>query len=122
MILDIHHVQITIPKGKEAQAKKFYGQLLGLSEIEKPDGLKGRGGFWLQVGDRAVHVGVEEGVDRRQTKAHVAYQVTDLSALRNKLQSSGFRVIESIPLPSYDRFETRDPFGNRVEFIQRISD
>ena len=57
MIRSVHHVQITIPKGSEDAARAFYCGLLGLSEIAKPDSLAGRGGFWLEVGDRQVHVG-----------------------------------------------------------------
>jgi catechol 2,3-dioxygenase-like lactoylglutathione lyase family enzyme len=118
MILGIDHVQITIPVIEEAAARDFYCQLLGLREIEKPASLKGRGGFWLQVGDRPLHVGVEEGVDRHATKAHVAYAVSDLARWRQTLASRGIEILDGVPIPGYDRFEFRDPFGNRVEFIQ----
>lgn len=120
MINGIHHVQITISPADEAAARGFYIDLLGLEEIEKPDSLKGRGGFWVQVGDRQLHVGVEEGVDRRRTKAHVAYQVSDLPAWRERLGSAGIPALESVPIPGFDRFECRDPFGNRLEFIQPL--
>jgi len=75
MIVRIHHVQITVGPGDEAAARVFYCGVLGLSEVDKPDSLKGRGGFWVESGGQQIHVGVEEGVDRRRTKAHVAYQV-----------------------------------------------
>lgn len=52
MILGIHHAQITIPKGKEREARDFYCGVLGLKEIPKPESLQGRGGFWLRVGDK----------------------------------------------------------------------
>ncbi|WP_079708841.1 VOC family protein [Paraliobacillus ryukyuensis] len=120
MIQGLHHVQITIPKGTEAEGRSFYCDLLGLKEIEKPDILKGRGGFWVQVGDVDLHIGTEDGFDRLSTKSHVAYQVSDISYWRNRLQEHGIEVIESIPLPNYDRFEFRDPFGNRVEIIQAL--
>ena len=58
-ITGIHHVQITIPEGAEERARTFYCSVLGLGEIEKPDNLKPRGGFWLEAGDRQVHVGVD---------------------------------------------------------------
>lgn len=116
-ILGIHHVQITVAKNQEAAARMFYIELLGLSEIEKPESLKDRGGFWLQVGDRAVHVGVEDGVDRRRTKAHIAYQVSELAHWRSVITAAGLEISESIPIPGYERFEFRDPFGNRVEMI-----
>ncbi|GER86654.1 glyoxalase [Dictyobacter vulcani] len=120
-ITGVHHAQITIPVGTEEQARHYYCHLLGLPEVEKPDSLKGRGGFWLQVGDRQVHVGVEDGFERTSTKAHLAYQVTDLSSWKQKLEAHNFSILDGIPIPGYDRFETRDPFGNRLEFIQPLT-
>ena len=120
MIQALHHAQITIPKNKEAEAKEFYCDFLGLSEIEKPDSLKGRGGFWLQVGELLVHVGVEDGFDRYSTKAHLAYQVSDLEIWHERLASKNIKAEEGIPIPGFVRFEFRDPFGNRVEFIQPL--
>jgi catechol 2,3-dioxygenase-like lactoylglutathione lyase family enzyme len=116
-IRGVHHVQITVGKGQEAAARRFYCDLLGLPEVEKPDALKPRGGFWLQVGDRQVHVGIEEGVDRAATKAHVAYRVDDVEAWRARLVAEGIEIQESVAIPGHARFEFRDPFGNRVEFI-----
>src|SRR5689334_10770306 len=80
-IKGLHHAQITIPNGEEAKARAFYCDLLGLQEIEKPDSLKASGGFWLQLANSIqVHVGVEAGFDRSQTKAHLACQVDDVAA------------------------------------------
>lgn len=122
MILDVHHVQITIPPGTEAAARHFYGQVLGLPEIAKPATLQGRGGFWVQVGPRQVHIGIEPDVDRLATKAHIAYLVDDLAEWRVRLLANGIEPLESIPIPGYLRFECRDPFGNRLELIQAIPD
>ena len=119
MILDIHHAQITIPKGAEDEARLFYCSLLGLNEIPKPEALGGRGGFWLEVGDRQVHVGTEDQVDRNSTKAHVAYSVESIDRARQVLSSAGVEIIDGVPIPGYDRFEFRDPFGNRVEFLEK---
>lgn len=118
MILGIHHVQITIPMGAEEEAKKFYCGLLGLEEIEKPASLKGRGGFWLRAGNDAVHVGTEDGAERGKTKAHLAYLAENAAYWRETLNSRGIQTYEGIPIPHYERFEFRDPFGNRVEIIQ----
>lgn len=120
MIMGLHHVQITIPKGCEEQGKDFYCHVLGLQELEKPDSLKGRGGFWLQLGQQEVHVGTEDGFDRLTTKAHIAYQVADIQYWRKKLVAHQIEILESVPIPYYERFEFRDPFGNRVEMIQEI--
>jgi catechol 2,3-dioxygenase-like lactoylglutathione lyase family enzyme len=118
-ILKVQHVQITIPKGAENAAREFYCSLLGLSEGAKPEALLGRGGFWLQVVSFQVHVGTEDGVARADTKAHVAYEVDELDAWRKKLLDAGVTILDGIPIPNYRRFEFRDPFGNRVEFLER---
>jgi catechol 2,3-dioxygenase-like lactoylglutathione lyase family enzyme len=120
MIQRLHHVQITIPKGAEAEARTFYCDVLGLREIEKPDAVKGRGGFWLTVGDQQIHVGAEDGVDRTKTKAHLAYEVDDIEYWCEKLRQHGIEIGDSVPIPGYERFEIRDPFGNRLEFIQPV--
>jgi catechol 2,3-dioxygenase-like lactoylglutathione lyase family enzyme len=121
MITGIHHAQITIPRNEEEKAKDFYCGILGLKKIDKPESLKKRGGFWLQAGNLEVHAGTEDGFDRFQTKAHLAYEVTDLNLWRNKLADQGIIILESVPIPGMERFEFRDPFGNRVEMLQRVN-
>ncbi|CAN5581321.1 VOC family protein [soil metagenome] len=120
MILKIHHAQITIPKGAETEAQEFYCAFLGLKEIPKPEALQGRGGFWMESDGFQIHVGTEDGFDRTKTKAHIAYLVEDLENWREKLQKKGIKVIGGIPIPNFRRFEFRDPFGNRVEFLEKI--
>ncbi|WP_062049933.1 VOC family protein [Bacillus sp. JCM 19034] len=120
MIKGVHHIQITIPKGKVEEGRAFYCTALGLEEIPKPEVLQGRGGFWVNVGDRQVHVGTEDQFDRMQTKAHIAYEVTAIEYWKKKLPTLGIDVIEAIPIPGFERFECRDPFGNRIEFIQKL--
>ncbi len=115
---ELQHAQITIPNGAETEARKFYCDFLGLKETPKPESLEGRGGFWLEVGAFQIHVGTEDGLDRTKTKAHIAYQVENLNAWREKLETGGVKIIEGVPIPHYSRFEFRDPFGNRVEFLE----
>lgn len=116
----IHHIQITVPTDQEVAARDFYLHFLGLTEIEKPRSLQGRGGFWVLLAGQELHVSLEEGVNRTATKAHIAYEVDDLAAWREKLTAGGIIMAESVPIPGYHRFEFRDPFGNRVEFIQPV--
>ncbi|GIL09359.1 MAG: hypothetical protein BroJett033_8700 [Chloroflexota bacterium] len=116
----LHHVQVSIPIGAEDAARAFYCGVLGLPEIEKPKALRGRGGLWLQLGDLQLHLGVEDGVDRAATRAHLAYEVDDLTAWRERLAAQGIAAQDSVPIPGYERFEARDPFGNRIEFIQPL--
>lgn len=121
MIKGLHHVQITIPKETEEKAKNFYCGILGLQEIEKPESLKGRGGFWLKVGDKDVHIGTEDDFDRLKTKAHIAYEVEDISYWKNRLTKENIQILVGVPIPNFERFEFRDPFGNRVEMIQNLN-
>lgn len=117
MIKAVHHVQITIPVGEESAARDFYCRTLGLEEVQKPASLTGRGGFWLQVGHFQVHVGVED-LPSQRSKAHVAYLVDDIEEWRRRLESHQVTISDGIPIPGYSRFEFRDPFGNRVEFLE----
>ena len=119
-VAGLHHVQITIPLGAEAAARAFYVGVLGLTEISKPASLAGRGGLWLAVGAIELHIGTEDGIVRHATKAHVAFAVTDLPAWRLRLEKAGCMIAASIPIPCFDRLESRDPFGNRLEFIERV--
>ena len=116
----VDHVQITVSAADVEAARGFYCEVLGLREVEKPDSLKPNGGFWAATGDVVLHVGVEEGFDRLTTKGHVAYRVDDVWAWRDKLVGMGIEVKKSIEIPGYERFEFRDPFGNRVEMIRPI--
>lgn len=113
----IHHVQITVGAEAVDAARQFYCEVLGLPEVEKPASLKGRGGFWLTIADQQVHVGVEDKADFPPTRAHIAYEVDDIGAWRQRLTAAGITIGESVPIPGVDRFEFRDPFGNRVEII-----
>jgi len=118
-VLKVDHVQITIPKTAESAAREFYCEFLGLKEIPKPESLLGRGGLWLDVGGFPVHIGTESDFDRTRTKAHVAYRVENLTAWRNRLEARGIEILDGISIPDCERFEFRDPFGNRVEFLER---
>ena len=118
MIQRLHHVQITVPSDRVDAAREFYLNILGLTEMPKPESLQHRGGFWMLIGDMQIHVGIEDGVDRYASKGHIAYQVDDVAFWRDQLNQHHIAMLESIPIPGYDRFEFRDPFGNRVEMIQ----
>lgn len=123
-VIRLHHAQITIPVNAEVQAREFYLDFLGLREIPKPDALQSLGGFWAQLGDLELHISLEDNAERLQTKAHLAahlaYQVGSLDHWREKLTGRGIDIGEYVEIPDYRRFEFRDPFGNRVEFIQSL--
>jgi len=120
-LMRLHHAQITVPPEGETVARWCYCALLGLPEGAKPTALDGRGGFWLRLGDRQLHIGVERGSARDATKAHLAYAVDDLAVWRARLAAAGTGALARVPLPGHDRFACRDPFGNRLESIQPLA-
>ncbi len=115
MLLD--HVQIAIPEGGESEALNFFGKLLGLTEIPKPEELDGRGGCWFRLGDRELHLGVDPDF-RPAKKAHVALAVEDLPSLRAAIAAAGHEVRDDVPIDGRARFFSSDPFGNRIEFLE----
>ena len=117
MIVGIDHVQVAMPKGSEAEARAFYGGLLGMEEVAKPEPLAARGGCWFATADHQIHMGVETDF-RPAKKAHVALNTTGLDALRARLEKAGYETYEDIDVDRRKRFFTHDPFGNRIELIQ----
>lgn len=118
MIDGIDHVQVAIPRGTEDEARQFYGQLLGMTEVPKPTALSGRGGCWFTAGSAVLHLGVEEPFAPAR-KAHPAFVVDDLASLQQRLVAAGYECVRAdAEIPGVERFHTRDPFGNRLEFQQ----
>ena len=111
MLKAIDHVQIAIPVGGEAQARPFYGDLLGLTEVPKPAEMAKRGGAWFEAPGVKVHLGVEQDF-RANVKAHVAFVVDDRLALAERAKAAGFTVTRQ-----GDQIYIYDPFGNRLEFV-----
>ncbi len=119
-ILSIDHVQLAMPRGEEAAARAFYQGLLGLGEVPKPENLAARGGCWFERGPVRVHLGVEAEF-RPARKAHPAFLVGDLDTLVQRLEQAGHACTADEPLAGYRRTYVHDPFGNRIELMQRIS-
>jgi catechol 2,3-dioxygenase-like lactoylglutathione lyase family enzyme len=112
VITGLDHVQVAAPPGCEAEARAFYGGLLGLTEVPKPASLAARGGVWFGV----LHVGVAPDFVAA-AKAHPALRVTDLDALAARLIEAGVEVRWDDELPGVPRFYADDPWGNRLEFM-----
>ena len=118
--LAIDHVQIAIPVGGEDSARGFYSELLGLTELPKPPEMAGRGGCWFQLGAHQLHVGVEADF-RAAKKAHVALATDDLAGLRRRIKAAGHATKDDSPVDGRYRFFAEDPFGNRIEFMDRVA-
>ncbi len=118
-VYGIDHVQLSMPAGGEALARRFYGEILGLAEIAKPPELAARGGAWFRCGTLQLHLGVESGF-RPALRAHPALLVTDLAETLTALTIRGFEVkYDSVVIEGFDRAFTADPFGNRIELLQQ---
>ena len=118
--MQIHHVQLAIPTGGEDRSRAFWRDLLGLVELEKPPALAGRGGCWFRGGGLEVHLGVE-GKFAPAHKAHPGIQVSDIARLAALLDGAGVVANWDSDFPGYRRFYANDPFGNRLEFMERLT-
>jgi catechol 2,3-dioxygenase-like lactoylglutathione lyase family enzyme len=113
----LDHVQVCIPRGAETQARAFYGGLLGLEEIEKPEVLRANGGMWYNVADVQLHIGVEDTV--APSKRHPAFEIENIAEVRTYLERNGVRTKDEETIPGVvARFSFFDPFGNRIELIE----
>lgn len=116
----LDHVQVAAPAGSETQARRFYAELLGLAEIEKPPALAGRGGVWFALAAGAqLHVGVA-GDFAPALKAHPALRIATVARLEmlgRRLAAVSAPVVWDSELPGVRRFFTADPFGNRLELL-----
>ena len=115
-LLDLDHVQIAAPKGCEDAAREFFGHLLGLEEIQKPESLRSRGGCWFKLGSCQLHVGVEEHFQPAR-KAHPAFAVRQIDLLFALLVGAGIECTWERTTVGV-RFYTNDPWGNRLEFTE----
>jgi catechol 2,3-dioxygenase-like lactoylglutathione lyase family enzyme len=117
-VVALDHVQLAAPPGCEEAARAFFGGVLGWPEIEKADALAGRGGVWFRFGPQQLHIGVQEGFVPA-TKARPAIAVEDLVTFRAHLEHHGVPVVDAEPLEGMDHFYAQDPFGNRLELLER---
>ena len=118
-VLSIDHVQLAMPTGEEEKARSFFINLLGFTEIPKPPELAKRGGAWFRSGNVQLHIGVEKDFHPAR-KAHPAFIVDDLEAIMTKVQQAGYEWDESQPpLNGYKRAHIYDPFGNRIELMEK---
>ena len=118
----IHHVNVTVPQSLEDQAKHFYGFVMGLMEVPKPETSRGRGGAWYQLGEVQLHLSIEEPRGENCiSKRHVCYTVSDLAEAEQRFREAGVEIVpDDLPTPGWSRFYVRDPGGNRLEIAQAL--
>ena len=115
----IDHVQIAAPKALEAEVLRFYREILGLTEIPKPEELRGRGGAWFQAGNLQMHVGIDPEGGGPKSKRHVCFLVSDLAKAKAAVTAQGIAIEEESFSAGLTRFFIHDPANNRIEIGQR---
>jgi catechol 2,3-dioxygenase-like lactoylglutathione lyase family enzyme len=117
VIVGVDHVQLAMPAGREAEARAFYSGLLGVPEVAKPPELAKRGGAWFESSHVKIHVGVDPEF-RPARKAHPGLVVDGLAELARRLLDAGYEVVDE-PVNGRARVYVHDPFGNRLELLER---
>jgi len=110
------HIHICVPTERLEEAKAFYTGVLGLQLIDRPNHLFRTSGYWLNIGNIQLHIGVEPFFGR--SIRHTAFQVADIVAARAALEKNNIEIAEEPAIPGRTRFAFIDPFGNRMELLQ----
>jgi catechol 2,3-dioxygenase-like lactoylglutathione lyase family enzyme len=118
-IIGVDHVQLAMPPGSEARARAFYGDVLELPERPKPPELAARGGCWFESESVKIHLGVEQDF-RPSAKAHPGLLVDDLDSVLSRCRQKGFQASEPELIEATRRAFVQDPFGNRIELMERM--
>ncbi|MXO58173.1 glyoxalase [Altererythrobacter salegens] len=118
-IVGLDHVQLAMPPGEEERARAFYVGVLEMAEIPKPPHLAVSGGCWFEQAGLHIHLGIEQDF-RAAKKAHPALLVDDLPAFAEAVRAGGVDFTPGKPLEGYVRGDIVDPFGNRIEVMQKL--
>lgn len=115
-VLGLDHMQIAIPVGGEPVAIAFYGGVLGLTQLPKPEPLASRGGCWFQAGPMQIHLGADADFLAAK-KAHPALIVSGIDSMVEALEAAGHEVRAGATVDGVTQTFTADPFGNRIELV-----
>jgi catechol 2,3-dioxygenase-like lactoylglutathione lyase family enzyme len=118
-IIGFDHIQLAMPEGQEEQARRFYRDVLGVPERQKPADMAKRGGCWFESDLVKIHLGVEKDF-RAATKAHPGLLVDDLEATRERCRKAGHETYQGPAIEGFERIFVNDPFGNRIELLQQV--
>ena len=122
--LRVQHVSVPMPPGGNDEARKFYADTLGFTEIAPPSILGPERFVWFAVGEdgNELHAYTMDPFIQSQPSQHFCVQVEDGAAFRARLAAGGYPVNEEPPINNRPRFSTNDPFGNKVEITEIIGE
>jgi catechol 2,3-dioxygenase-like lactoylglutathione lyase family enzyme len=122
-IIEVNHVNVTVPAALEQAAKHFYGTVLGLPQIPKPEGTRQNIGAWYELAGIQLHLSIEDGVQNEASDRHVCYQVADSASAERHFRDAGIEIIpDERPVKGTSRFFLRDPGGNKIEITSRSAE
>ena len=118
-IVRLQHTSVPMPPGGDDATRRFYGDVLGMREIPKPEGLAGMTLIWFAANDDGdeVHVFEHEGGASNPSQ-HLCLEVDDIAAWESRLHDHGCAVEIPEDIVNRPRLFTRDPFGNRIELVE----
>ena len=119
MLTALHHVQVACPAGSEEALRAFYGGVLGMTEVPKPEVLAARGGVWFRAAGAEIHCGVEADF-RPALKAHPGLLTDRLDRLAEACEAAGHPVTWDPHFPGHRRLYVSDPVGNRLELLEPL--
>lgn len=118
----LQHVSIGIEAGREDEARRFYGEALGLKEKPRPMGLKDRALIWYDIGEdeHEIHLIRTDPAVFGAPRAgdHLCIEVDDIAAMREHLRMKDVPITETNVIDHRPRFFVADPFGNSIELVQ----
>lgn len=113
-VIGLDHVNVTVPEELETEVVEWYADVLGLERLDKPVGTRAAGA-WFAAGDQQLHISVDE--HNPPQSAHYGLVVDEFEALVTRLRSAGCHIEQARDIPGRHRCFTRDPAGNRIEFM-----
>jgi catechol 2,3-dioxygenase-like lactoylglutathione lyase family enzyme len=120
----LQHISIEIEAGREDEARRFYGEALGLKEKRRPMGLRDRALIWFDVGDGEDEIHLirmdRDAFTGPRREDHLCIEVDDIEAMRTHLRQQDVPVQETSVIDNRPRFFVTDPFGNRIELVQIV--
>ena len=113
------HIHICVPAEKLEDARQFYTTIIGLQEMERPAGLNDSKGYWFNIADIELHIGIEPLSSR--SRRHSAFEINNITEAREHLNHHGVEIVEEPDIAGRERFAFIDPFGNKLELLQMIT-
>ena len=115
----LNHITVAVPAGEHDKVRAFYGDVLGLEEILRPDALnKVYDLMWFKFLDIQLHLDFTPPWTKLAENRHIALEVENLPAVRRYLEGKQATILEAVAMPDRDRFYLLDPFGNYFELLE----